>query len=74
VSFRKWKTLPGVKVIIADPDTKRQLGESHLGEVIVFILQATFRGVKGVTRLSPISQSASSFVFSLQNTFKEHAL
>lgn len=27
------KLLPGVKVIIANPDTKGQCGDSHLGEV-----------------------------------------
>lgn len=29
------KLLPGVKVIIANPDTKGQCGESHLGEIWV---------------------------------------
>lgn len=30
------KLLPGVKVIIANPDTKGQCGDSHLGEVKLF--------------------------------------
>ena len=29
------KLLPGVKVIIANPDTKGQCGDSHLGEIWV---------------------------------------
>jgi hypothetical protein len=29
------KLLPGVKVIIANPETKGQCGESHLGEIWV---------------------------------------
>ena len=29
------KLLPGVNVIIANPDTKGQCGDSHLGEVIL---------------------------------------
>lgn len=29
------KLLPGVKVIISNPDTKGQCGESHLGEIWV---------------------------------------
>ena len=32
------KLLPGVNVIIANPDTKGQCGDSHLGEVRVFDL------------------------------------
>jgi hypothetical protein len=31
------KLLPGVKVIIANPDTKGQCGDSHLGEIWVNI-------------------------------------
>jgi hypothetical protein len=29
------KLLPGVKVVIANPDTKGQCGDSHLGEIWV---------------------------------------
>lgn len=29
------KLMPGVNVIIANPDTKGQCGDSHLGEVII---------------------------------------
>lgn len=31
------KLLPGVKVVIANPETKGQCGDSHLGEVRKFI-------------------------------------
>lgn len=30
------KLLPGLNVIIANPDTKGQCGDSHLGEVTIF--------------------------------------
>jgi hypothetical protein len=33
------KLLPGVKVIIANPETKGQCGDSHLGEVWTCLLQ-----------------------------------
>lgn len=38
------KLLPGVKVIIANPDTKGQCGDSHLGEVCpsVYICARSF--------------------------------
>jgi len=31
------KLLPGVKVIIANPETKGQCGDSHLGEVSIWL-------------------------------------
>lgn len=35
------KLLPGVKVIIANPDTKGQCGESHLGEIWVILIKSS---------------------------------
>lgn len=39
------KLLPGVKVIIANPDTKGQCGESHLGEIWVCFVR-TLNSIK----------------------------
>jgi hypothetical protein len=36
------KLLPGVKVIIANPETKGQCGDSHLGEVCICTLYLIF--------------------------------
>lgn len=50
--FLSWvfaQILPGVRIIIANPETKGPMGESHLGEVgVTFLLESDWLNWWGI--------------------------
>ena len=68
------KLLPGVNVIIANPDTKGQCGDSHLGEASI-VFRATplsrtgfFCALFEVPRRTEVSKNLSFWTFDLSFT------